>query len=42
MELFNEKQNFIHSMFSITLQTDEGKKFVKENEANFGAQMVYK
>ena len=35
MNLFNEKQKFVYSMFSTTLQTDRGKKFVREHEDYF-------
>ena len=42
MNLFSEKQKFIHSAFSTTLQIDRGKKFVREPEKDFDAQMVYK
>ena len=39
--LFSEKLKFMHSVFSTTLQTDRGKKFVREYEGDFDAQMVY-
>ena len=39
--LFSEKQKFMCSVFSTTLQTDRGKKFVREHEKDFDAQMVY-
>ena len=42
MSLFSEKQKFMCSIFSTTLQTDRGKKFVREHEDDFDAQMVYK
>ena len=29
--LINEKQKFMHSVFSTDLQTEPGKKFVREN-----------
>ena len=40
--IFNEKHKFMHSVFSTTLQTNREKKFVRENEGDFDAQMVYK
>ena len=40
MNLSSEKQKFMHSIFSATLQTDRGKKFVREHEDDFDAQMV--
>ena len=39
---FSEKQKFMHFVFSASLQTDRGKKFVREHEGNFDAQTVYK
>lgn len=39
--IFSEKQKFMYSVFSTTLQTDRGKKFVREHEKYFDAQMVY-
>ena len=42
MSLFSETQKFIQSVFSTTLQTDRGKKFVREYEEDFDAQMVWK
>ena len=42
VNLFNEKQKFMHSVFSTTLQTDRGNKFVREHEDDFDAQTVYK
>ena len=42
MSLFSEKHKFMHSVFSTTLQTDRGKKFVREHQEDFDAQMVYK
>ena len=32
INLFSEKQKFMHSVFFTTLQTDRGKKFVTEHE----------
>ena len=29
----------MHTVFSTTLQTDRGKKFVRDNEGDFDAQM---
>ena len=40
--LFNEKQKFMHFVFSTTLKTDRGKKFVRENEDDFDAKIVCK
>ena len=42
MNLFNEKKKFMQSMFSTTLQTKRGKKFVREYEEDFDTQAVYK
>ena len=42
MSLFSEKQKFMCSIFSTTLQTDRGKNFIREHEEDFDAQMVCK
>ena len=42
VNLFNEKHNFMHYVFSTTLKTDRGKKFVRDHEDNFDTQIVYK
>ena len=42
MSLLNEEQKFMHSVFSTILQTYRGKKFIREHEDDFDAQMVYK
>lgn len=40
-DLFKEKQKFMCSVFSTTLLTDAGKKYVREHELDFDAQSVY-
>ena len=42
MNLFSDKQKFVHSLFSTTLQTYRSKKFVRCHEEYFDTQMVYK
>ena len=42
MNLPNEKQEFVHSVLPTTLRTDRAKKFVREHEGDFNAQMVHK
>ena len=42
MSLFNEKHKFMYSLFSIILQTDRGKNFVREHEDDFYGQTFYK
>ena len=42
IELFKEKKKFMYSVFTATLQTDWGKKYVREHEADFNAQEVYR
>jgi len=39
--LFAEKNKFMHAVFDKTLQTDRGKKYVREHEEDFNAQHVY-
>ena len=36
-DILKEKQNFMHSVFSTTLQMDRGKKFVGEHDDDFDA-----
>ena len=38
--LFKEKQKFMHAVFDKTLQTDRGKKYVREHEGDYNAQHV--
>ena len=40
-ELFDKKQSFMFAVFFKTLQTDNGKKFVREHEHYYDAQAVY-
>ena len=40
-ELFDKKQSFMFAVFVKTLQTDNGKKFVREHEHDYDAQAVY-
>ena len=40
--LFKEKQKFMYAVFERTLQTDQGKAFVRAHEADFDAQSIYK
>ena len=42
IDLFTEKKKFMYSVFTSVLQTDRGKKYVREHEADFNAQAVYK
>ena len=42
MNIFSENHKFTCFVFSIALQTDRGKKFVREYEDDFDTQMVYK
>jgi hypothetical protein len=39
--LFKEKQKFMYAVFDKTLQTDRGKKHVREHEEDFNAEGVY-
>ena len=40
VNLFNEKQKFIHALFDKTLQTDRGKKHAREHEIYYDAQSM--
>ena len=40
-DLFQQKQKFMCSVFSTTLQKDRDNKFVREHEDDFDAQAVY-
>ena len=40
-DLFTEKKKFMHSVFASALQTDIGKKYVREHESDYDAQEVY-
>ena len=42
VNLFIEKQKFMHAVFDKTLQTDRGKKHVREHEGDYNDQSVYK
>ena len=39
--LFREKQKYMYSVFLRTVQTDQGKVFVREHQDDFDAQKVY-
>jgi hypothetical protein len=39
--LFIEKQKFMYAVFERTLQTDQGKAFVRQHEKDFDAQKIY-
>ena len=39
--LFQQKQAFVYAVFNRTVQTDSGKAFVREHEADFDAQRIY-
>lgn len=41
-ELFKEKQKFVYAVFELTLQTDQGKAFVREHAKDGNAQKIYK
>ena len=41
MDLFNEQQKYMYSVFEKTLLTDQAKAFVREHENDFDAQKVY-
>ena len=41
-ELFNEKQKYIYAILESKVLTDRGKAIVREHEATFDAQTVYK
>ena len=41
VNLFREKQKFMHAVFDKTLQTDRGKKHVRENEGGYNSQSFY-
>jgi hypothetical protein len=40
--LFKEKQSFVYSMFNRCVQTDSGKSIVRDHEADYDAQAVYR
>ena len=40
--LFWEKQKFMYAVFERTLQTDQGKAFVRGHETDFDAQAIYR
>ena len=42
MNLFSEKQKYMYFVFSANLQTDRGKKFVRERGDELNAQMAHK
>ena len=42
IELLTEKKKFMHLVFTAALQTDRGEKHIREHEAAFNAQEVYK
>ena len=39
--LFAKKQEFMYAVFERTLQTDQGKAFVRQHEQDFDAQKIY-
>jgi hypothetical protein len=41
IELFAEKQKYMHSVFERILQTDEGKVIVRSHDADRDAQLIY-
>ncbi len=41
-ELFNEKQKYVYAILESKVLTDRGKAIVREHEATFDAQQVYK
>jgi hypothetical protein len=41
-DLFTEKKKFMYAVFERTLQTDQGKAFVRAHEYDFDAQAIYK
>ena len=42
VSLFQEKKKFIHAVFDKALQTDRGKKHMREHEVDYDAQLAYK
>ena len=40
-ELFKEKQKFVYAVFERTLQTDQGKAFVREHSKDGNAQKIH-
>ena len=41
MSIFEEKKKIICSVFTTTLQTDRGKKFIKDHEQDSNSQLFY-
>ena len=42
VNIFTEKKKFMHAVFDNTLQTDSGKKHVREQERDYDAQSVHR
>ena len=41
-DLFLEQQKYVYAVFEAKLQTDMGKKFVRDHESDFDAQEIYR